>query len=77
MMDRELKSVAEGGRPAARAAARLMATTARGLLSNAESILMHSGDTTAADVAKEATQAATLLLAATYDGNAEVFACKR
>jgi hypothetical protein len=71
------KAIAESGRPAARAAARLMATTARGLLSHAERILQGSGDIATANVAEEAGQATTLLIAATYDGNAQIFACKR
>jgi hypothetical protein len=76
-VNQEQKTIAESGRPAARAAARLMATTARGLLSHAERILQGSGDIATANVAEEAGQATTLLIAATYDGNAQIFACKR
>ena len=69
--------VAAGGRPAARVAARLLALQARSILGAAETLLREADDTEALLVAAEAGEATAALLRATYDGEAEVFACRR
>lgn len=76
-MNDERTTIGHAGRSVARAAARMTATRARGMLSDAEVVLADSGDLEAAAVAREAGEAITKLLVATYDGNAQVFACKR
>jgi hypothetical protein len=76
-MIRETATIANAGRPAARAAARMMATRARAMLSDAEQVLATVGDEEAAATAREAGEATTGLITATYDGKAQVFACKR
>lgn len=77
MIDNETRAIAHAGRPAARAAARKLATHARSMLSHAEEILGVAGDNEAAVVAREAGEAATRLLSATFDGPNQVFACRR
>lgn len=76
-MINERQAVADGGLKASRAAARLLTMRARALLGDAETILDHAGDRDAAKVATTACEGATALIAATYDGTASVFACKR
>lgn len=73
----EYSAIAAAGRPAARAAARMMALRARTLLNDAERILSAADEDQPVLAAFRAGEAATELISATYDGGAKVFACKR
>jgi hypothetical protein len=73
----EATTVADAGRPAARAAARMMATRARATISDVLQVLESAGDVEGAASARTAGEAITGLIAATYDGKARTFACKR
>lgn len=55
----------------------MMATRARGMLADSEKLLEAVGDAEGAHIAYEAGETTTALIAATYDGKAQVFACKR
>ena len=73
----ELTTIAAAGRPAARATARVLATLARSILARAEALLEVVDDEQAKAAAREAGEATTKLIVATYDGPSQVFACKR
>lgn len=73
----EVQVIAAAGKPVARATARVLAVEARKLLLDAERILETAGDHIAAGYAKDAGEATTEVLRATYDGPGEVFACRR
>lgn len=64
-------------RAIARAAARMMALRARQILTDAERLLEAVGDVEGSEVAHEAGEATTSLIATTYDGQAKAFACTR
>lgn len=73
----EERALVEAGPRAVRAAARQLALAARPVLGRAERLLRNGGQHDAADAARAAVEAATALVAATHDGDPQVFACRR
>jgi hypothetical protein len=73
----EQRTPAQAQRAMARAAARMMALRARQILSDAEKLLDAVDDVEGREVAHEAGEATTSLIATTYDGQAKAFACTR